>query len=92
MYTTTTLIVWALLALITGFAAGWLVGLFRWKNSPAKAEAESAAIREDWQQTEKSFAERINEVTDTLKGLTARLNSIVERRDQEAQSEAPKKL
>jgi len=52
MFTTTALITWALIALVIGFAAGWLVGLFRWKNSPVKAEAESTAIRDGWHDVE----------------------------------------
>ena len=84
MYTTTALITWALVALFTGFAAGYLVGLFRWKNSPVKAEAESAAIREGWQQAEQRFQAQIDE-------LTRRLSEQNAAQPQEAQRNPPKK-
>ncbi|WP_234467315.1 hypothetical protein [Kosakonia sp. S42] len=38
MFTPISLIIWSLVALGIGFAAGYLVGLFRWKKSPQKAE------------------------------------------------------
>lgn len=85
MYTTTALIMWALIALVTGFAAGWLVGLFRWKNSPQKAEAESTAIRDGWQDVEKRFQAQIDE-------LKNKLDEQAIAQPQEAQSEAPKKI
>ncbi|MGP2461426.1 hypothetical protein ACTUSO_10515 [Pantoea ananatis] len=85
MYTTTALITWALIALFTGFAAGWLVGLFRWKNSPVKAEAESTAIRDGWQDVEKRFQAQIDE-------LKNKLDEQAIAQPQEAQSEAPKKI
>ncbi|PQK95881.1 LapA family protein [Pantoea ananatis] len=85
MYTTTPLITWALIALFTGFAAGWLVGLFRWKNSPVKAEAESTAIRDGWQDVEKRFQAQIDE-------LKNKLDEQAIAQPQEAQSEAPKKI
>ncbi|MCH9271089.1 hypothetical protein [Pantoea ananatis] len=85
MYTTTALITWALIALITGFAAGWLVGLFRWKNSPVKAAAESSAIRNLWEATELHFQAQINE-------LKKKMDEQVVAQPQGAQSEAPKKF
>ncbi|WP_028715509.1 hypothetical protein [Pantoea ananatis] len=85
MYTTTALITWALIALVTGFAAGWLVGLFRWKNSPVKAEAESTAIRDGWQEVEQRFQAQIDE-------LKNKLDEQAIAQPQEAQSEAPKKI
>ncbi|WP_210530591.1 hypothetical protein [Pantoea ananatis] len=85
MYTTTALITWALIALVTGFAAGWLVGLFRWKNSPVKAEAESTAIRDGWQDVEQRFQDQIDE-------LKRKLDEQAIAQPQEAQSEAPKKI
>jgi len=84
MYTTTALITWALIALATGFAAGWLVGLFRWKNSPVKAEAESTAIRDGWHDAEQRFQAQIDE-------LKSKLDEQVVAQPKEAQSEAPKK-
>ncbi|MGP2486936.1 hypothetical protein ACTUTK_07080 [Pantoea ananatis] len=85
MYTTTALIAWALIALVTGFAAGWLVGLFRWKNSPQKAEAESSVIRNLWEATELRFQAQINE-------LKLKLDEQAVSQPQEAQSDAPKKI
>jgi len=85
MFTTTALITWALIALVTGFAAGWLVGLFRWKNSPQKAETESSAIRNLWEATELRFQAQINE-------LKSKLDEQAIAQPQEAQSEAPKKI
>lgn len=85
MYSTTTIIAWALIALVTGFAAGWLVGLFRWKNSPVKAEAESTAIRDGWHDVEQRFQAQIDE-------LKSKLDEQAIAQPQEAQSEAPKKL
>ncbi|RQN03387.1 hypothetical protein [Pantoea ananatis] len=85
MYTTTALITCALIALVTGFAAGWLVGLFRWKNSPQKAETESSAIRNLWEATELRFQAQINE-------LKSKLDEQAIAQPQEAQSEAPKKI
>jgi len=85
MYTTTALITWALIALVTGFAAGLLVGLFRWKNSPVKAEAESTAIRDGWQDVEQRFQDQIDE-------LKSKLDEQAIAQPQEAQSEAPKKI
>lgn len=85
MYTTTALIAWALIALVTGFAAGWLVGLFRWKNSPVKAEAESTAIRDGWHDVEQRFQAQIDE-------LMSKLDEQVVAKPQGAQSEAPKKI
>lgn len=66
MYTTTTLIIWALVALATGFAAGWMVGLFRWKNSPVKAESESTAIREGWRQILAQHSKELQELADKI--------------------------
>ena len=85
MYTTTALISWALIALVTGFAAGWLVGLFRWKNSPQKAEAESTAIRDGWHGVEQRFQAQIDE-------LKSKLDEQAVSQLQGAQSEAPKKI
>ncbi|WP_089528503.1 hypothetical protein [Pantoea ananatis] len=85
MYTTTVLITWALIALVTGFAAGWLVGLFRWKNSPQKAEAESTAIRDGWHNVEQRFQAQIDE-------LKSKLNVQAISQPQEAQSDASKKI
>lgn len=85
MYTTTALITWALIALVTGFAAGWLVGLFRWKNSPQKAETESSAIRNLWEATELRFQAQINE-------LKRKLDEQAVSQPQGAQSGAPKKI
>ncbi|MBC0852615.1 hypothetical protein [Pantoea stewartii] len=85
MYTTTALITWALIALVTGFAAGWLVGLFRWKNSPQKAEAESTAIRDGWQDVEQRFQAQIDEIK-------SKLDEQAVSQPQGAQSEAPKKI
>lgn len=85
MYTTTALITWALIALVTGFAAGWLVGLFRWKNNPQKAEAESTAIRDGWHDVEQRFQAQIDE-------LKSRLDEQAIAQPREAQSEAPKKI
>ncbi|AWQ18459.1 hypothetical protein C1N63_06260 [Pantoea ananatis] len=85
MYTTTALITWALIALVTGFAAGWLVGLFRLKNSPQKAEAESTAIRDGWQDVEQRFQAQIDE-------LKSKLDEQAIDQPREAQSEAPKKI
>lgn len=85
MYTTTALITWALIALVTGFAAGWLVGLFRWKNSPVKAEAESTAIRDGWQDVEQRFQDQIDE-------LKSKIDEQAIAQPQEAHSEAPKKI
>lgn len=84
MFSTIALITWALIALVTGFAAGWLVGLFRWKNSPQKAETESSAIRNLWEATELRFQAQINE-------LRSKLDEQAIAQPQEAQSEAPKK-
>ncbi|ASN14903.1 hypothetical protein C1N58_02405 [Pantoea sp. SGAir0180] len=85
MFTTTALITWALIAFVTGFAVGWLVGLFRWKNSPVKAEAESTAIRDGWQDVEQRFQAQIDE-------LKSKLAEQAIAQPQEAQSEAPKKI
>ncbi|WP_029568889.1 hypothetical protein [Pantoea ananatis] len=85
MYTTTALISWALTALVTGFAAGWLVGLFLWKNSPQKAEAESTAIRDGWHDVEQRFQAQIDE-------LKSKLDEQDVSQPQGAQSEAPKKI
>lgn len=85
MYTTTALITWALIALVTGFAAGWLVGLFRWKNSPQKAEAESTAIRDGWHDLEQRFQAQIDEIK-------RKLDEQAVSQSQGAQSEAPKKI
>ncbi|WP_432413856.1 hypothetical protein [Pantoea allii] len=84
MYTTTALISWALIALVTGFAAGWLVGLFRWKNSPQKAEAESTAIRDGWHDVEQRFQAQIDEIK-------SKLDEQAVSQPQGAQNEAPKK-
>ncbi|WP_288426765.1 hypothetical protein [uncultured Pantoea sp.] len=84
MYTTTALILWALIALVTGFTAGWLVGLFRWKNSPVKAEAESTAIRDGWHDVEQRFQNQIDE-------LKRKTDKQAVSQSQGAQSEAPKK-
>ena len=84
MYTTTALIIWALIALATGFAAGYLVGLFRWKNSPQKAEAESTAIKEGWSETEARFQSQID-------ALKAKLDEKNTAHPDEAQSDASKK-
>lgn len=85
MYTTTALISWALIALVTGFAVGWLVGLFRWKNSPQKAEAESTAIRDGWHDVEQRFQAQIDELKNKLDEQAAS-------QPQGAQSEAAKKI
>ncbi|WP_370620451.1 hypothetical protein [Pantoea ananatis] len=85
MYTTTALIAWALIALVTGFAAGWLVGLFRWKNSPVKAEAESTGIRYGWHDVEQRFQAQIDE-------MKSKLDEQVVAQPKEAQSDAPKKI
>lgn len=85
MFSTIALITWALIALVTGFAAGWLVGLFRWKNSPHKAEAESTVIRDGWDAVEQRFQAQINE-------LKSKLDEQAITQPQEAQSEAPKKI
>lgn len=85
MYTTTALITWALIALVTGFSAGWLVGLFRWKNSPVKAETESTAIRDGWHDVEQRFQAQIDE-------LKSKLDEQAIAQPQEAQNEAPKKI
>ncbi|MCK0552620.1 hypothetical protein KFO32_05955 [Pantoea ananatis] len=85
MYSTTALITWALIALVTGFTAGWLVGLFRWINSPQKAEAESTAIREGWHDVEQRFQAQIDE-------LKSKLDEQAIAQPQGAQSEAPKKI
>ncbi|TDL54722.1 hypothetical protein E2R52_12125 [Pantoea ananatis] len=85
MYNTTALITWALIALFTGFAAGWLVGLFRWKNNPIKAEAESTAIRDRWDAVEQRFQAQIDE-------LKIKLDERAMSQPQGAQSEAPKKI
>jgi len=84
MYTTTALILWALIALVTGFTAGWLVGLFRWKNSPVKAEAESTAIRDGWHDVEQRFQNQIDE-------LKRKMDKQAVSQSQGAQSEALKK-
>ncbi|WP_210500890.1 hypothetical protein [Pantoea ananatis] len=85
MYTTTALITWALIALVTGFATGWLVGLFRWKISPVKAEAESTAIRDGWQDVEQRFQAQIDE-------LKSKLDEQAIAQPQEVHSEASKKI
>ena len=85
MFTTTALITWALIALVIGFATGWLVGLFRWKNSPVKAEAESKAIRDGWHDVEQRFQAQIDE-------LKSKLDERAMSQPQGAQSEAPKKI
>lgn len=85
MYTTTAIITVALIGLVAGFITGYLVGLFRWKNSPQKAEAESTAIREGWQQAEKRFQAQIDE-------LKLKLDEKHAAQPREAQNEAPKKL
>lgn len=85
MYTTTVLIACALIALVAGFAAGWLVGLFRWKNSPVKAEAESTAIQDGWHDVEQRFQAQIDE-------LKSKLDEQVVAAPKEAQSDAPKKI
>jgi len=85
MFTTTALITWALIALVTGFASGWLVGLFRWKNSPVKAEAESTVIRDGWHDVEQRFQAQIDE-------LKSKLEEQAIAQPQEAQSETPKKI
>jgi len=85
MFTTTALITWALIALVIGFAAGWLVGLFRWKKSPVKAEAESTAIRDGWHDVEQRFQAQIDE-------LKSKLDEQAIAQPQEAQSETPKKI
>lgn len=84
MYTNTALIIWSLVALTIGFAAGYLVGLFRWKNSPKKAEAESTAIKEGWEQTEQRFQIQIDE-------LKKKLDEQSTTQPHEAQSDASKK-
>lgn len=86
MFTTTALISWALIALVTGFAAGWLVGLFRWKNSPEKAKEVVAAISVDWQDIEKHVEDKIIELKNEW------LTEQQEPKTEEAQSEAPKKI
>jgi len=85
MYTTTLIIAWALVTLAIGFSVGWLVGLFRWKNSPQKAETESSAIRNLWEATELRFQAQINE-------LKSKLDEQAVSQPQGAQSEAPKKI
>lgn len=84
MYTNTALIIWSLVALGIGFAAGYLAGLFRWKNSPQKAEAESTAIREGWHDVEQRFQAQIDE-------LKSKLDEQNTAQPQGAQSEALKK-
>ncbi|WP_336766793.1 hypothetical protein [Pantoea ananatis] len=85
MYTTTALITWALIALVTGYAAGWLVGLFRSKNSPEKAKEVVATISVDWQDIEKHVEDKINELTHDL------LTEQKKPKTEEAQSDASKK-
>ncbi|MCH9269672.1 hypothetical protein [Pantoea ananatis] len=85
MYTTITLTTWVLVTLAIGFVTGWLVGLFRWKNSPVKAEAESTAIRNGWHDVEQRFQAQIDE-------LKNKLDEQAIAQPQEAQSEAPKKI
>lgn len=84
MYTFLTLIIWSVVALAVGFIAGYLVGLFRWKNSPVKAEAESTAIREGWEQTEARFQAQIDELKKKLEEKQSTL-------PEEAQGDASKK-
>lgn len=85
MYTTTSIIACALVTLAIGFSAGWLAGLFRWKNSPQKAEAESTAIRDGWHDLEQRFQAQIDE-------LKSKLDERAIAQPQEAQNEAPKKI
>jgi len=85
MYTTTLIIAWALVTLAIGFSVGWLVGLFRWKNSPQKAEAESTAIRDGWQDVELRFQAQIDE-------LKSKLDEQAIAQPKEAKSEVPKKI
>ncbi|WP_324029284.1 hypothetical protein GC087_21415 [Pantoea sp. JZ2] len=85
MFTTTALITWALIALVTGFAAGWLVGLFRWKNSPNKPKEFVAAIKVDWQDIEKHVEDKIIELKQEW------LAELKEPKTEEAQSDASKK-
>ncbi|MDF7789597.1 hypothetical protein CG435_10850 [Pantoea ananatis] len=81
MYTTTSIIAWALVTLAIGFATGWLVGLFHLKK---KAEAESAAVDDGWQSVEQRFQAQIDELKSKLdEQAVSQLG---------AQSEAPKKI
>lgn len=84
MFSTTALIVASLATLVTGFVAGYLVGLFRWKNSPKKAEAESTALREGWQQAQARLEADIAELKKKLDAQTLSQPA-------EAQGDAPKK-
>lgn len=85
MFTTTALITWALIALVTGLAAGWLVGLFRWKNSSEKAKEVVATISVDWQDIEKHVEDKIIELKHEW------FTEQQEPKTEEAQSDASKK-
>ncbi|WP_308539040.1 hypothetical protein [uncultured Pantoea sp.] len=85
MYTTTALVTWGLIALVTGFAAGWLVELLRGKSSPDKSKELVAAIKVDWQDIEKHVEDKINELTHDW------LTEQQEPKTEEAQSDASKK-
>ncbi|WP_283787618.1 hypothetical protein [Pantoea stewartii] len=61
------------------------MSLFRWQNSPVKAEAESTAIRDGWLDVEQRFQAQIDE-------LKSKLNEQAVSQPQGAQSEAPKKI
>ncbi|QAB30910.1 hypothetical protein [Pantoea ananatis] len=85
MFSTIALITWALIALVTGFAAGWLVDLLRGKTSPDKSKELIAAIKVDWHDIEKHVEDKINELKQEW------LTEQQERQTEEAQSDASKK-
>ncbi|WP_277971766.1 hypothetical protein [Pantoea agglomerans] len=77
-------ILWAMVALALGFIAGYVIGLFRWKNNPATVKAELSALKEDWRQAEARFQALISE-------LKAKLDEKSIRQPQEARNDASKK-
>ncbi|KAA5961025.1 MULTISPECIES: hypothetical protein [Pantoea] len=84
MFSANVPIIWALAALALGFIAGYMVGLFRWKNAPAKAATELLAIRDAWKQAEAHFQAQIDE-------LKAKLDEKFIQHSEEARNDASKK-
>ncbi|WP_210459638.1 hypothetical protein [Pantoea ananatis] len=63
MYSTTALVFWALITLISGFLAGLLAGVFGGKDKSPKAKEIITSIKVDWQNIEEHVEKRINELT-----------------------------
>ncbi|PVY86591.1 hypothetical protein [Pantoea ananatis] len=63
MYSTTALVFWALITLISGFLAGLLTGIFGGKNQSPKAKEIITSIKVDWQDIEEHVEKRVSEIT-----------------------------